>query len=130
MPKKILSFILIVSFLAGCSQCLLIRSEYYDITGQVLSPKSSTREISIYTESPQQPYKEIGVVKVLAHLGTTREAMEEELKKRARAGGADALIDVKYGEDTVNEVRFCGRIFSSKRNASATAKAIVFTENQ
>lgn len=130
MTKKCLSVFLVLSFLAGCSQCLIIRSEYYDVTGKVLPPKSTTREIPIYTEPPQRAFEEIGVVKVLAQKSMTREAINEELKKRARAGGADALIDVRYGEDTSNELRLCGKVFSSKRNASAVAKAIVFKESE
>ena len=125
--KKTLGMILAVLFLAGCSQCIVMRSEYYDITGKVLTSKPETEEVLILTEKPNRPYQEIGLVKVLARWGTSHEAMNTELKKRARAAGADALMDVQYGEDRSNDLILCGKLVATRRNASAVAKTIVFT---
>ena len=128
--KKTLGMILAVLFLAGCSQCIVMRSEYYDITGKVLTSKPDTEEIQILTEKPNRPYQEIGLVKVLARWSTSHEAMNTELKKRARAAGADALMDVQYGEDRSNDLILCGKLVATRRNASAVAKTIVFTSAQ
>ena len=128
--KKTLGMILAVLFLAGCSQCIVMRSEYYDITGKVLTSKPETEEVLILTEKPNKPYQEIGLVKVLARWGTSHEAMNTELKKRARAAGADALMDVQYGEDRSNDLILCGKLVATRRNASAVAKTIIFTSAQ
>ena len=128
--KKTLGMILAVLFLAGCSQCIVMRSEYYDITGKVLTSKPETEEMLILTEKPNRPYQEIGLVKVLARWGTSHEAMNTELKKRARAAGADALMDVQYGEDRSNDLILCGKLVATRRNASAVAKTIIFTSAQ
>ena len=130
MIKKICILTLVVASLVGCTQCILVRSEYYDITGQVLAPKAGTQDIPIYTGKIDRPYQVIGAVKVLAQKGTTQEAVNEEFKRRARLAGADALTDVRYGEDTSNDVRLCGKVFTSKRNMSASATAIIFTDNK
>ena len=129
--KKTLGMILVILFLAGCSsQCIVMRSEYYDITGKVLTSKPETEEMLILTEKPNRPYQEIGLVKVLARWGTSHEAMNTELKKRARAAGADALMDVQYGEDRSNDLILCGKLVATRRNASAVAKTIIFTSAQ
>jgi hypothetical protein len=122
--------LLFFSFCAGCSQCILIRSEYYDITGKVLTPKAADQDIPILKEKPDRPYEEIGVVRVLAKYGTSQEAVNEEMKKRARNAGADALFDVQVGEDKSNDVVLCGKVLSSKRNISAAGRAIVFTDKK
>jgi len=120
-------FILI---LAGCTQCYLMRSEYYDITGKVIPPKPEGAAIDILAQAPDRPYQEIGVVKVMARWGTSKEAINNELKKRARDAGADALIGVQYGEDTSNTLPLCGKLINTKRNISAAAKAIIFTDKK
>lgn len=130
MKKNMIVFFIAVSVLMGCSKCIIIRSEYYDITGKVLAPKAADQDILIFTDQGTRPYVEIGVVKVLAHWGTSREAINEELKKRARLAGADALIEVQYGEDTSNNLVLCGKILSTKRNMSAAGKAIIFTPSE
>jgi len=105
-----------------------MKSEYYDITGKVLAPKEPGQEILMFAEGdvPKESYQEIGKVNVMARWGTTREAMIQEMKKRARSAGADALMDVQYGEDKTNDIIFCGRLLSTKRNQSASGKAIIF----
>ena len=128
MIKKLISLSLFIFLMAGCTnKCVLIRSEYYDITGKVLVPKAESDNIEILTETPDRPYVQIGVVKVLARWGTNKEVIDQELKRRAKAAGADALIDPEYGEDKSNDIVLCGKIVSTKRNKSAIAKTIVFT---
>jgi hypothetical protein len=127
--KKILTFSILLGFLTGCTTtCILIKSEYYDITGSVLVPKEPGQEILIFSEGdmPKEPYQEIGKVKVMAKWGTTKEAMNQEMKKRARQAGADALMDVQYGEDKANDIIFCGRLLSTKRNQAASGRAVIF----
>lgn len=128
MVRKTLALMVFILLLGGCSRCVIIRSEYYDITGKVLSAKAVNQEIQIYTQKPDKPYEEIGAVKVLAQLGTTQEAMNEELKRRAKAAGADAIVDVQYGEDISNEVRLCGKVLATKRNMTAIGKAVIFKD--
>jgi len=130
MMKKTLGMILTVLFLAGCSQCIVMRSEYYDITGKILASKPDGEEIPIFKEKPDKPCQEIGLVKVLARWGTSHEAMNMELKKRARIAGADALMDVQYGEDRSNDLILCGKLVATRRNASAVAKTVVFTSTE
>ncbi len=127
--KKILTFSILIVCIAGCTNtCTLMKSEYYDITGSVLVPKESGQEILMFSEGdvPKEPYQEIGKVNVMAKRGTTKEAMIQEMKKRARQAGADALMDVQYGEDKTNDIVFCGRLLSTKRNQSAAGRAIIF----
>ena len=127
--KKIPTFFILLIFFAGCTTtCTLIKSEYYDITGSVLAPKEPGQEILMFSEGdmPKEPYQEIGKVKVITRWGTTKEAMIQEMKNRARQAGADALIDVQFGEDKTNDIIFCGRLISSKRNQSASGRAVIF----
>ena len=115
---------------SGCAQCMLMRSEYYDMTGRVFTPKAADAEIPIYEGSQEvtRPYREIGVVKVTAQPKTGRQEVEEELRKRARLAGADALIDMNFQEDKENKAWFCGRLMSTRHNAAASAKAVIFTD--
>ena len=124
--KKNFTIICFAIFLLGCSKCILIRSEYYDITGKVYTTKPENEELVILTEKPQKPFQEIGFVKVMARWGTSKDAIDKELKRRAKEAGADALIDVEYGEDSSNALPLCGKLGTTKRNKSAMAKAIVF----
>jgi hypothetical protein len=116
--------------LNGCAQCMLMRSEYYDMTGQVFTAKAADAEIPIYEGGQEitRPYAEIGVVKVIAQPKTSRQEVEEELRKRARLAGADALIDMKFEEDKENKAWFCGRLMSTRHNAAASARAVKFTD--
>jgi hypothetical protein len=126
MKKQVLAVLLFLSVLAGCARCILVRSEYYDLTGKVVEPKDDKREIALLTTAPDKPFEEIGVVKVMARWGTSREAMDKEIKRRAREAGADAVMDLEYGEDTENTLLLCGKIGSTKRNKIVRGKAIVF----
>lgn|GEM_PF-1037465 len=128
MKKQILVVLLFLSVLAGCARCILVRSEYYDLTGKVLEPKDDTREIVLLTTAPDKPFEEIGVVKVMARWGTPQEAMDKEIKRRAKEAGADAVMNVEYGEDKENALLLCGKIGSTKRNRIARGKAIIFKE--
>jgi len=130
MKRIIIPLFLLLVFLAGCSKCVLIRSEYYDVTGKILTPKPDTQEIQILTDKIDKPYQEIGAVKVLAPWGTSRKAIDAELKRRGREGGADALIDVVYGEDRSNDIVLCGKLVATRRNVSATARAVIFIPTQ
>lgn len=130
MTKKILFLLLAVFVLAGCSKCILVRSEYYDVTGKSLEPRPEDAEIAIYAEGQtlDRPYVEIGAIKVMARHGVSKEAFNRELEKRARAAGADAVIDVLYVEDKGNDLPLCGKLLSTKRNMTATGKAVIFTQ--
>lgn len=130
MFKRIILMVCLVLLSAGCAQCLLTRSEYYDITGMVHAPKLPEDQIEIFAVPPSRPYQEIGVVRILARYGTNHQALDEEMKRRAREAGADALLEPQYGEDKANKDKLCGRWFSTKRNISASAKAIIFTDEQ
>jgi hypothetical protein len=127
MFKRMLAIGFCVLLLSACTTCVLMRSEYYDITGKVFTPKTPDQEITIYKEPVNRPFTEIGFVKVLARYGTSHQAIDAQMKKRAREAGADALIDVQYGEDKANNVKMCGMIGSTRRNISASGRAIVFT---
>ncbi len=114
--------------LTGCATCVVVQSEYYDTTGQVIAPKAEDRSVEILEQRPDRPYQEIGIVKVLARQGTAHAHLNKEMIDRARSAGADAIIDVEYGEDTSGSLIFCGRVVSTKRNAGALGKAIVYTD--
>ena len=131
--NKIITASILIVCLAGCTTtCILMKSEYYDITGSVLAPKEPAQEILMFSEGdmPKEPYQEIGKVNVMAKWGTTKEAMIQEMKKRARQAGADALMDVQFGEDKTNDIIFCGRLLSTKRNQVASGKAVIFTDKK
>jgi hypothetical protein len=133
MSKKALVFFMVLLCLAitGCTQeCILLHSEYYDITGKVLTPKGDQEDMPIFEAGQKidKPCSEIGVVKVVARWGTKKDILSAELKKRARQAGADALVEAVYGEDKTNDLVFCGKVLSTKRNSSASAKAVIFTK--
>lgn len=128
MLRKIISIGLILVLASGCARCLIMRSEYFDVTGAVFVPKEDGAQIEIFEGEPNRAYKEIGVVKVFARYGTAREAINRELRKRAGQAGADALINVRYGEDQTSSFSFCGKIFSTKRNVVGLGHAIVFDQ--
>jgi hypothetical protein len=130
MLKKLLLGVCVFLGLAGCVQCATMRSEYFDIAGKVYRPKPCDTDITIYSQALERPYAEIGVVKVLARRGTPRRVVYEEMKKRARAAGGDAIIEVQYGEDSSNDLLLCGRFARSTRNVSAVGRVIVFPEDE
>jgi hypothetical protein len=122
-------FLLVASFLvllAGCSHCLLLRSEYVDVTGRVHVPRSPDADLPILEKAPETPYQNIGWVKVLAEPEMSREAVIAEMKRRALMAGADALIDLQIEENTSSKFVFCGRVFSTTKHLTAQATAIVF----
>ncbi|MFH1691328.1 MAG: hypothetical protein ABIC68_01970 [Candidatus Omnitrophota bacterium] len=126
MLKKLIIVCAFFMVMSGCAQCLTMRSEYYDVSGKVFTPKSSSEDVEIFTEKPDKPYEEVGYIKVLARYGTSKKVMDEQIKSRAGSVGADAVIEVEYGEDKANDLLFCGKFVSTKRNAVAVGKAIVF----
>jgi len=131
--KKIITFSILLVLIAGCTTtCTLIKSEYYDITGSVLAPKEPGQEILLFPEGelPKEPYQEIGKVMVMARRGTAKEAINHEMKNRASQAGADALIDIQYGEDKTSDIIFCGRLISTKRNQTASGRAVIFTDKK
>lgn len=130
MIKKILGFGVLLMFLAGCAQCTVMRSEYFDITGEILEPKSSREDIQVFETAAlaDRPYETIGSVKVVARWDTPRPKLVEEMKKRARIAGADALIDVQYVEDRASRFLLCGRLSATKRSVTATATTIIFKD--
>lgn len=130
MLKKTIIFSLCLLVLAGCSHCLALRSEYYDISGKAFAAKASSDDVEIFAEKPDRPFEEIGYIKVLARYGTSKKVMEQQIKLRASSVGADAVVDVEYGEDKSNELLFCGKILSTKRNAVAVGKAVIFTDQK
>lgn len=133
MKRTVLLFLLPVFLTAaGCAKCILMQSEYYDLTGKAFNPKPPEADIPLYEagKAPQRPYTEIGAVKVVGQPGMDQAALREELKKRARLAGADALIEVQYRQDRTNKTLFCRRITSPKANAVAMAKAVVFLDSK
>lgn len=124
--------LLVLLVFTGCTQCILMQSEYYDLTGKVFSPKSPDTDVSLYEAGkiPDRPYTEIGAVKVVGQPGMAQAALQEELKKRARLAGADALIDVQYKQDRTTKTLFCRRITSPRANAVAVAKAVIFLDTK
>jgi hypothetical protein len=130
MFKKLFVFFLAVFCLTGCTKCIITLSEYYDITGKVFLPKADDAPIDILTTAPSRPTQEVGVVKVLARWGTPKATINKEMEKRARAAGADAVVDVQYGEDTSNKLILCGKLVATKRNLSASGKAVIYTDKK
>ncbi|HAJ56998.1 MAG TPA: hypothetical protein DCL35_04435 [Candidatus Omnitrophica bacterium] len=130
MIKRIFTCFLLFMAIAGCSKCVLLRSEYYDITGSVVAPKPEDAVIDIYMHGQEvgRPYAEIGAVKVMAQHGISKTALNKELKRRGSAAGADAVVDVLYIEDKGNDLALCGKLFATKRNMTATGKAVVFIQ--
>ncbi len=132
MIKKILTCVFLLAVLIGCSKCLLIRSEYYDITGKVLQPKSDDAPVELYEmgQEMKRPSLEIGSIRVIAQHGTTKEALKREIIRRARAAGADAVVEIEFAEDKENKLPICGKFLSTKRNTAAIGRAVVFTDKK
>ena len=120
-------FFVVVLFAPGCTHCVLIHSEYYDVTGKSFAPKSDNLDIPILVQAPDKPFSEIGVVRVVAPWGTSDAAINAELKHRAREAGADALLNVSRDEDKNNQMVFCGKVFATKKSIFARGSAIVYT---
>ncbi len=103
-------------------------SEYFDITGKVFAPKPAESEMPILLAPPDREFMKIGTVRAWARYGTDPEVIKEELKRRALLAGADALMEVQIAEDEKADLVFCGKIFTTKRNISGKASAIVYQE--
>jgi hypothetical protein len=106
-----------------------MRSEYFDITGKVFVPKPADVEIPILAAPPDKGFTQIGTVRAWARYGTSSEVIKEELRRRARLAGADALMEMDIGEDKKADVVFCGKVFSTKRNICGQAVAIVYDQD-
>ena len=129
MLRQRISWLLVFVFLfSGCTKCLLMRSEYFDITGKVFAPKPADGEMPILAAPPDREFTKIGTVRAWARYGTDPEVIRGELKRRALLAGADALIEVQIAEDERADLVFCGKIFTTKRNISGKASAIVYRE--
>ncbi len=127
MLRQRISRLLVLVFLfSGCAQCLLMKSEYFDITGKVFTPKPADSDMPILMANPTMEYEKIGTVRAWARYGTDPEVIKEELKRRARTAGADALMEVQIAEDEKADFVFCGKIFTTKRNVSGKASAVVY----
>ena len=127
--KRIVVLGLLVALAAGCAQqCVILRSEYFDITGSVIPAKAADAPIDVLAGKPERPYREIGYVKVAAACGTPQETIDTEMIKRARLAGADAIIDVQHGEDTSEKIVFCGKVLSTRKNIGAGGKAVLYTD--
>jgi len=106
-----------------------MRSEYFDITGKVFVPKPAGAEIPFLVVPPDKEFTKIGTVRAWARYGTSPDVIKEELRRRARLAGADALMDLDIGEDKKADLVFCGKIFSTKRNICGQAVAIVYGQD-
>jgi hypothetical protein len=124
----LLALLLILGAASCSSRCVLIRSEYYDVTGKALTPKPESQDIPILTQAPGRPYVRIGVIKVEAPWGTSDAAIDAEMKGRARLAGADALVGVTHEENKNEQVVFCGKVFNTRKSIVARGAAIVYTD--
>ena len=114
---------------AGCStQCVLMHSECYDVTGKAFAPKPDSQEIPVLDKMPERPSLQIGVVKVEAPWGTTDAAIKAEMLNRARRAGADALVVSGKEENKDNKVVFCGKVFDTRKSVVAQGLMIVYTD--
>ena len=127
LPLRFFKFLGCLVILAGCSHSPQVRSEYFDVTGRIFVPKPDAEEIRMYEvgSSVDVPYEETGRVNVWAPVGTSREAIDKELKRRARGAGADALIGVQYTEDQSEDLVLFGKVLSKKKHMSATGHTAV-----
>ncbi len=105
-----------------------MRSEYFDITGKVFAPRPAHSDMPVLLAPPDKAFMKIGMVRAWARYGTDPEAIKEELKRRGRLAGADALMEVQIAEDEKADFVFCGKVFTTKRNVSGKASAIVYQE--
>ena len=129
--RIIVLFGLAATLAAGCAQqCLILRSEYFDITGGVIADKAPDAPVDLMTGKPERPYREIGYVKVAAARGTPQETIHNEMIKRARLAGADALIDVQIEEDMSDKFVFCGRVLSTHKYILAIGKTVLYTDKE
>jgi hypothetical protein len=79
-------FGLMVALTAGCVQkCLILRSEYFDVTGGVIPAKEPDGPVDLLVGKPERPYREIGYVKVAAACGTPQETNDEMIKRAWQA---------------------------------------------
>jgi len=124
--NRVVGLIFLLLLVSGCTRCIVMRSEYFDVTGKVFAPKSADVDMPVLAANPAETYERIGTVRAWARYGTSPEAIRAELKRRALLAGADALMNLEIGEDEKTDLVFCGRVFSTKRNISGKATAIVY----
>jgi hypothetical protein len=129
IQRTILLWMLMFIF-CGCARCVVMRSEYFDVTGKVFAPRPADADVPLLTAEPVRDYERIRTVRAWARYDTNPEAIREELKRRARVAGADALMNVYIGEDEKADILFCGKVFTTKRNISGRASAIVYTDEE
>jgi len=128
MIKKTICIVLFSVLFVGCARCTVIRSEYCDISGKIFAPKPLQEDIYVFEGLSDRPSEEIGLVKVTARWDTPHKKLIAEMKKRAKGVGADAISDIKYDEDRGNRVLFCSRFGTTKKNITASAKALIFKD--
>lgn len=128
LRRRVFWLLAVVVLCSGCTRCLVMRSEYFDITGKVFVPKSEDSDVPILEAPPEREFVRIGTVRAWARSGTAPEAIREELKRRGRLAGADALMEVEIGEDEQADFVFCGKVFTTKRHTTGRATAIVYKE--
>jgi len=115
--------------------CVSISSEFGSFTSIKYPAKTENQEVLLLTSTPNKPYKEIGVIKVEAiDEGVSLDQINAEIIKKARAVGADAVINLQYGGgETMNGMVMGGKrsnMLTMVSNKHAQGTAIVFTDNK
>lgn len=113
---------LIVGLIALCLVgCATAQSGFRPL-GKAYPPKPANFEVQVLQSAPTQPFERIA--RLDAHyekthfVSTSLDTAIEELKKQARAAGADAIIEVDERRSRLNETMIL----------HVTATAIHFTE--
>jgi hypothetical protein len=123
-----IAILLLLGASSCVSQCVLMHSEFYDVTGKMLTPKPESQDVPVLSKTPDRPFVEIGEVIVEAPLGTSAAVINAEMMGRARQAGADAVVEAANEENKDNKVLFCGKLFDTKKSVTARGTAIVYAD--
>jgi len=77
-----------------CAGCTGITASTHAYLGIPKYPPIDPAKVQILKEEPKQPIERLGEIILSAEGGATRDALEKELKERAGALGANAVIIV------------------------------------
>jgi hypothetical protein len=91
--------------LAASVACAAGRADYVPLNPGTAYPARGTRAPIVLTVGDwNQPYEELGVVHVSSFTRDGYADLNEKLREQARHAGADAVVYVRYGTETLFSV--------------------------
>jgi hypothetical protein len=121
--KKLIYLFVMAVLVSGCAS---VSSDFGSLTSVKYPPKSEQQEVLLLTSMPNRPYKEIGIIRVVGKVKTPMQMLNDEMLKKAREVGADAVINIQYGGGDLHGGFVGGSMLMLARRREAQGTAIVF----